>query len=382
MHAIEILPEGRPALFYVNRPRPESWRPNPWGFAAGGPAPLSGQAATVDESAASSMTWSRAAELAGATWRVEARETFTTRSRPDANGKRALRVADERTLVRLPRPGFEATDPEYALKTVSDSYGVVQNEEPLALLSQVGVTPDSMAVLDDGRSLYAQAVVTDLQVRAGDTGRVREFLTAMWSHGLGAVKFGRTRVGIVCTNTYGHARGELQVSIRHSKGASAAVARLARSLETSASEAREWAETAKRLAETDARKVLGTMAVRESRSSAVSTPVADLLATALQGEPAKATDLHTRSLNVIGDVLQLMRDPKRGSGVVGDGSLWDLFQAASFYASHERTVRGQAGPSAEVARRVDSTPAWLGATWDALAALATDAAPVSVLVRS
>lgn len=370
MTMIETRPSGAAALCYVDRPRPESWRRNPWGFAPGGSTPGKGQAATVAEG--STASWADFARLAGADWTVSARDVFTVREAPDANGKRAIPCPDWRMLTR--------DDTQTPLKAVTSSYGVVQTSEVLALLSAVpGFSPDSLAVLDGGRSFYAQSLLGDDQVRAGDTGIVRRFRTATWSHGDGAVRSGETSVGIVCANTLAKARRDLDLMIRHTSGAARRVAQAARRLEAEESERREWLDHARRLAEVKARDVLGPLVPSDTSGAA------RLLAAAVSGTdvtPTSYSDLHARSQGVVTDVLALMRRADPRTGVAGDGSLYDLFQAVTFYASHERTVRGLDGAAAEVARYVDEQPAWVSSAWDAMVGVAADAAPVSVMVRS
>lgn len=352
---------NRPSLFYVDRPRPESWRNNPWGYPAGGLTPSHGQAATVREG--EPVTWDAAFRLGRLDFTVEARPLFTTRLAPDANGKRAIPVPMARALVRA--------EDEAVIGYQSDTRALIQNAEVRACFEASGLTPDSAAVLDGGARLYAQALERTDEVRAGDTGRVATFLTFFWGHGAetGAVIPGRTKVGIVCTNTYGHALASVAgfERIAHRGNGSSKVAALARRLEREAEEQKAWLDTARRLAETP-RAALG------------SVTVADLLTTAMVGEAATYEAAHARTTNVVDEVARIMRRADPRTGVVGDGSLWDLFQAATYYTSHERTVRGVQNGAAEVARRLNDTPAWVGATWDALAAVAADAAPVSVLV--
>lgn len=359
-HEVEVGPDNRASLWYVDRPRPESWRRNPWGF---GPS----QAGTTPERDAASVTWADAAKAARADFTVEARDTFTLRSTPDADGKRALRVPGARTLVRV--------SPETALANVSDSYGVVQNAEVLAMLDTSALRPDSLAVLDGGRRLYAQAVDRDDEVRADATGKVRTFRTIFWGHdGLSAILGGRTRVGIVCTNTYGHAKASLAdvVRIVHRSGASRAVANAVNAAEREAEDHAAWLTAARRMAET---KRHG----QDTRSAPRAETATDILTRAFQGE---STDLSGRARNAVTDILGVLRRANPSTGVVGDGSLWDVFQAASFYASHERSVRGAEGGAAEVARRLSDTPEWLDRTWTLLAETAEAARPTVALVRS
>ena len=206
------------------------------------------------------------AELAGADWRVEARPTYTTRSTPTASGKRALEVEGERTLVRL---GTAKSPEEHALKTVSDSYGLVQNAEVYSLLTAVAMRPEALMVLNNGRSLVAEAVAgADFNVRPGVLGVVRRLARARWSHGLGAVHFTVELVALVCLNGATRTTQETTASVRHTSNAADRVARLAHTLERRASEQAEWLTTARRLAETDARRVLGPLTTRAASSSA------------------------------------------------------------------------------------------------------------------
>ena len=355
MHHVETRPNGTPRLFYVDRPRPESWRRNPWGFAPGGMTPRAGQAATVTDR--DTVTWAEAFAAGGLDWTVSARPLYTTRTHPDANGKRAIPVPMAQALVR-------DTD-EAVVGYQSDTRALVQNGQVRACLDASRLAPDSCAVLDGGSRLYAQALENVDEVRAGDTGKVATFLTFFWGHGAetGAVVPGRTKVGIVCTNTYGHARASVEgfERIAHRASAKGKLAALARQLEQEAAEQADWLATARRLAETK-------HAVGKGRTEAVA-----LLTEAMGSDT-------TRAVNVAREVAQVLRQADPRTGVVGDGSLWDLFQAASYYTSHERTVRNAEGAGADFSRRLTGTPDWLNATWDALATIASDAAPVTVTV--
>lgn len=355
IHHVEKRADGTPRLFYCDRPRPESWRRHPWGYAPGGMTPRAGQAATTREG--DPITWAQAFAAGGLDFTVEARDLFTVRAMADANGKRALKVPMAVGLVRK--------EDEVVVGYQSDTRALIQPAEIRACFEASGLSPDSCAVLDGGSRCYAQALDTVDQVRADDTGKVATFLTFFWGFGseTGAVIPGKTREGIVCTNTYDKARASVSGfdRIAHRGDASRKVAALAKRLETEAAEQRAWLDTARRLAETK-------HGVGQGRSQTV-----EFLTTAMGSDTSRA-------VNVAREVAGILRTADKRTGVIGDGSLWDLFQAASYYTSHERTVRNADGASAEVARRLSDTPDWLGATFEALATIASDAAPVTVTV--
>lgn len=328
---------GRPSLWYVDRARPESWRRNPWGFAPG-------VAATSPEG--SRVTWDEAAKAARADFTVEKRPTFTVASQANANGKRALRVPGSETVVRTSENGHEETP----LAVVTESYGLVQNREVLTLLEAVGFVPDSLAVLEGGSRLYAQSVLCDDQVRDGDTGKVRTFRTAMWSQGVGAILTGETMTGIVCINTYAKAKRDLDIKIVHRKNASARVEEAAEKIAREVAERSVWLDTARRMAET--------------KIDRAATSVA--LARSLDTEAKHVGDLSGVARGIVTDISAILRRADASTGVIGDGSLWDVFQAITFYASHERTVRGLDGAAAEIARQVSPLPAFVTNAWDVL----------------
>lgn len=345
-HTIETR-DGKASLFYVNRKRPESWRSNPWGF-----SPEQAETTTEDKP----LTWEDAFAKARADFEVEERLALM----PSQTGGKTVEMPGFKSLARK----GDHVHPDSPLSIVTDTYGTVQNLRMIALMKATGLTPDSVAVLDDGRRLYAQALAgDDEQVRAGPTGVVRTFHTLMWGFTTGvAIRWGKTRWGIVCANTYAKAGRDLDSRIVHSKNADArVVAEIARTeAEVKADQA--WLDTARRMAEITTGRADATM----------------IVASSVDSEAKSYADLSGPARRTVESVMAILDRADEATGVVGDGSLWDVFQAVTFYTSHQRTVRGLDGAAAEVARMVAPLPDLVPSAWDALAGVVADHQSLSI----
>lgn len=300
--------DGRYSLAYVDRDRPDAWQRNPWGL-------KSPEAMTFREPTSTPDML----KAARADFSVEVRDVFTLRATPTANGKVALPVPFGQAVVRtdLDIPvglvGNRFTPVDYATvaKTVADS---------------VNTGWDSMAVLDGGSQWYGQIRLTSAPIRPNDKAGVERYLTATAGHdGATPIVIGITDVNIVCANTL--RKAILAISkdgkrIKHTRGAHDRLIDVAAALEE---------EHNRREADLETYRAMATDRLNRAR-------VADVLKATVPGE-------HTRAENVRKSILAIFEAPAANTGVE-DTTAWDLFQAVTFYTSHEATLRGMSDATA------------------------------------
>ena len=326
-------------LWYVDRPRPESWRSHPWGL-----VPPACQTSTVSES--ETMTAGDAFRAAGGNFSLSLRPLFC----PSNVDGEMTGLDYNRAVVR--------DDTGAVLGVVGDRYSLIGNDRIATLLDSSGFRPDSLAIMAGGAKGYAQMLVSSDAVRAGDTGLVASFLTAMWAHdGSGKLRLGRNRTGIVCINTYGHASTELDATgtaFRHSSGAHGKLSEAEKVMEAERAERSSWLDRARKMAEAKMSKLVA----------------AEMLGK-LYGESGQGR-------NAVADILDILDKADERTGVVGDGSAWDVFQALTFRDSHARTVKGATDNAgmADAVRRVKGSTDKVAEMWGMLDTFAQDSAPI------
>ena len=326
--------DGRASLWYVDRKRPESWRPDPWGLRA----PV---AATSTEDEASRMTAADAFRAARADYPLSMSPIIHAGAEMDGY----------RIVTRQ--------DTGAGIAVVGDRYQTVDGGRIARALDASGFRPDSVAVLNGAVRGYAQMIAAEDSVRAGDTGKVASFLSAMWSHdGTSEIVIGETRTGVVCINTYSKMQRELRKSgkgIRHAGDVDGALLDLELELAT---------EREHRTAFLDAARRMASVNLPKSRA-------ADLLSATFGAESAQAR-------NTVAEILSILDAANPSTGVIGDGSVWDVYQSVTFRDSHSRTVKGTASDPgmADAVRRLRGPSESVASIWDALASYSADAAPV------
>lgn len=343
--------DGKASLAYVDDAK-RGWQRHPWGIRP--PVSTEIPAGTV-------MTAAEMFRAARANFDVEMRDVFTLRAEPTANGKMARPVDGYRAVIR--------TDTDEPLAIVGGRYETVGNRAIAEMLDASGFRADSVAVLGRGEKGYAQMWAGEDSIRGDDTGRIASYLSVFWSHdGSSTVLVGRSRVGIVCANTYGHAKHEVKQkategsdsarNIRHVSGAEARLFDLADEMRAEAEARSAFLDSARRMASVQV-------------PAGVATEMLD-----------KAYGASRQAANVKAEILAILRGEDPTTGAIGDGSAWDVFQAATFLDSHNRTVKGLTGDqaSADAVRRLRGPSDRTLSLFGALDAYAVDAAPVVVRV--
>ena len=114
--------------------------------------------------------------------------------------------------------GIYRDDTNNCLGLAKDRYTVVQNSEVLDLLleatSEIGVTAQGGGIIEEGKKIYYQFPLEDVNIGASTTKR---FITALSSHdGSSGIAFGATNVNVYCSNTFFRAMSEM-AKVKHTK---------------------------------------------------------------------------------------------------------------------------------------------------------------------
>ena len=336
---IESDDQGVYSLWYNARPRPESWRPHPWGL-------VSPQCATSTPEETETMTAVDAFRLARANFSLSLRPLYT----PSNLDGEMTGLDYHKAIVR--------DDTGAPLSVVGDRYSIISNEAIANLLDSSGFRPDSVCVQANGAKGYAQMLVSTDSVRAGDTGLVASSLTAMWAHdGSAKLRMGKAKTFIVCSNTEAKAMAELDATgdaVRHDSGAERKLSGLAKTFETERATRTDWLDRARRMGEAKMTKLV----------------TAEMLGK-VYGETPQAR-------NAIADILAILTAADIRTGVIGDGSSLDVYQAVTFRDSHGRTVKGATDNAglADAVRRVKGSSDKVSEMWGMLDAYAQDSAPI------
>jgi hypothetical protein len=114
--------------------------------------------------------------------------------------------------------GIYRDDTNACLGLAKDRYTVVQNSEVLDLLleatSEIGVTAQGGGIIEEGKKIYYQFPLEDVNIGASTTKR---FITALSSHdGSSGIAFGATNVNVYCANTFFRAMAEM-TKVKHTQ---------------------------------------------------------------------------------------------------------------------------------------------------------------------
>jgi len=230
-------------------------------------------------------------------------------------------VPDHRSTYR--------TDTSEYLGVVGMKYCPVQNIEAFSFFDQIVGEGEaiytSAGVIGKGEKVWLQARLPAFMKVADDA--VDQYLLFTNVHdGSGSVDVRFTKVRVVCNNTISAAMNRKVphiVRIRHTKSASAAIAKAHRILEISNKYFEDIAVLFNRMAETK------------------SNPEIDQLcfARAIKGNPnlAPGFKLETRMLNVLDTIKAADRSDL--SMEKYDGTVWRSFNAATYFVDHMRDYR-------------------------------------------
>lgn len=257
------------------------------------------------------MTWEEAEGGANLLWQVE---------------KRQLEYAGQPVEAW----GTFRNDSGAFLGAVGSDYKIIQHHEGFRMLDALVASADgahyeTAGAIDGGRRVWG---LIDLNAKASVAGDEQDtFLAFTTAHdGSMSMEFRRTRVRIVCANTFAMATGaRADLSVRHTKNADKRMIDMERALQTIH---REDMDLTDRLNFLATRKV-----TKESLTS-----IMDRLFPAAKDEDGKDRDTSRRN-NMLAQVLKNMEHNDGDAYPQQRGTLYNVFNAVTEFVDHQRSTK-------------------------------------------